>query len=173
MTYPSLAVANFFIEKARADGAPLSPMKLQKLVYYAEGWNLAYTGESLIDETIQAWQYGPVIPSLYHEFKHYGNGNIQTPGTTIDFSKGGLHVHAPNIKPSDSFSKELLERVWSVYKNYTAIELSSQTHTEGTPWHSIYVLKGMNSARGLEIPKEVIKTHFSDLRRANEGRAKA
>ncbi len=40
-------------------------MKLHKLLYYAAGWHLGFTGEPLFDEDIEAWQYGPVVPSIY------------------------------------------------------------------------------------------------------------
>jgi len=72
----ALAVANYFIKKGIDTKKSVSPMKLQKLVYFAHGWRLALYNSPLIDEAIQAWQYGPVIPGIYHEFKHYGNRDI-------------------------------------------------------------------------------------------------
>src|SRR5208282_4587731 len=70
--YPSMAVANWFIENlSRVD-----PLKLQKLVYFAHGWHLALRDQPLIDELVEAWDYGPVVPSLYHQFKRYGNQSI-------------------------------------------------------------------------------------------------
>ena len=55
--YNAIAVANYFIDKAKADGVPLTHMKLQKLIYFAHGWHLALYGEPLIDEEIQAWEF--------------------------------------------------------------------------------------------------------------------
>src|SRR5258708_4237314 len=70
--WKTLAAANFFLAKGLEDGVSIDPLKLQKLVYFAHGWHLAVTGKPLIDEYVEAWPYGPVIPSLYHRFKSYG-----------------------------------------------------------------------------------------------------
>jgi len=75
----SLAVANYFITKANDEGTELTPMKLIKLVYIAHGWHLGLKNESLIDEGVQAWKYGPVIKSVYDEFKGYKNGQVNRP----------------------------------------------------------------------------------------------
>lgn len=92
----SKSLANFLIDLAQAEGQTLDPMKLQKLVYYAHGWYAGYTGERLINEEVEAWPYGPVIPSLYDEFKRYGSGKIASKAT--DFCNGVL-VEVP--PPSD------------------------------------------------------------------------
>ena len=60
-------VANYFLSLCDEDAGDLiSNLKLQKLVYYAQGFHLAISGEPLFDEKIMAWEHGPVIPQLYH-----------------------------------------------------------------------------------------------------------
>jgi uncharacterized phage-associated protein len=72
--YSSKAVANTFLDIAKANNvADISPMKLQKLIYYAHAWHLAFLGQPLIKEEVQAWKFGPVIPDVYFEFKECGN----------------------------------------------------------------------------------------------------
>jgi uncharacterized phage-associated protein len=61
-------------EILRQYGRPMSPMKLQKLVYYSQSWQLAWTGVVLFNEPIQAWAMGPVVPSLYE--RHRGRYEI-------------------------------------------------------------------------------------------------
>src|SRR5437870_3577302 len=84
MAYEARAIANYFLDLAKLANQELNPMKIQKLVYYAHGWNLALDGQPLIDEAVEAWTYGPVIPSLYHEFKKYGGGPITSKASKIE-----------------------------------------------------------------------------------------
>ncbi|STU74866.1 Uncharacterized phage-associated protein [Klebsiella pneumoniae] len=63
MAYPTLAVANAFIEKALANElSDLTPMKLQKLMFYAQSWHLKIYDEPLIDDFFSKWQYGASYP---------------------------------------------------------------------------------------------------------------
>ncbi len=150
MSEPVLAVANFFIKKAADSGDPITPMKLLKLVYIAHGWHLALTGEPLIDEDVEAWKYGPVIPSLYRRYRDYGNSPIGADGVSgyVGFS------NELRIAP-------FLERIWEVYKDYTAIQLSSMTHTSDTPWYHIWHGKGGRHYLGANIPNDLIRTHYA------------
>ena len=69
--YSAIAVANCFLDIADAQSRPITPLKIQKLVYIAHGWHLAIYEEPLIVELVEAWKWGPVIPLLYHEFKNF------------------------------------------------------------------------------------------------------
>ena len=72
MTYPIKHVVNCFLQKDFEDGtASITPMKMQKLLYFLQGWHLAITGEPVIEEKFSAWQYGPVEENLYHMLKKY------------------------------------------------------------------------------------------------------
>lgn len=74
----SEAVANYFIQKSFDTGIGLTPMKLLKLVYIAHGWHRGYFSENLINDAVQAWRYGPVIPDLYRKVKGYGRRDIDS-----------------------------------------------------------------------------------------------
>ncbi|MBR6647500.1 MAG: DUF4065 domain-containing protein, partial [Clostridia bacterium] len=65
-------VANNFIARALNENVPLTPMKLQKLIYFLYKEYLKTTGERLFTESFEVWQYGPVIASVYDEFKGFG-----------------------------------------------------------------------------------------------------
>jgi uncharacterized phage-associated protein len=125
MSHSAKAVANYFIETAKREWEQLSAMKIQKLVYFAHGWYLALYNEPLLDEKIEAWRYGPVVPSLYHEFKFYGSGNIDY-ATDID-AGDGFRIITPKI-PNDRMLKAFLDRVWEVYGDFSAVQLSNMTH---------------------------------------------
>src|SRR5260370_13471552 len=85
MPYPAKAVANEFLELAKKDGQQLTQMQLQKLVYFAYGWYLAITGTRLIDERVEAWQWGPVVPSIYKEFKRFRSSSVREPARKVTF----------------------------------------------------------------------------------------
>lgn len=169
--YPVKAVANYFLELAEADGKRLDPMQIQKLVYFAHGWYLALTGEPLVEEHPEAWAYGPVFPSLYHEFKRYGAGFIQGRATEwhleIDPADGRLMDFRPIAITLDDdadearreFAKEVLRRVWGVYGSWTAVQLSQLTHFPGGPWD---VTRKANPGRkGTDIADPLIRDYFS------------
>lgn len=143
--YDSRIIANYFIDFARQDGATISPMKLQKLVYFAHGYYLAITGKPLIEEEIQAWQYGPVIESLYHEVKHYGNNGITE------------KIRMPNELALPKHIVDFLQKIWEVFGTFTAVQLSNMTHETGAPWEKVW----KRNAIRLIIPSEVIREYFS------------
>jgi len=70
------AVADYFIECSKNEKIFLSNLSIQKLSYFAYGWIIATEDEKLFYDRIEAWQYGPVIPSLYHQLKQFGRGRI-------------------------------------------------------------------------------------------------
>ncbi|MCP1120510.1 Panacea domain-containing protein [Robbsia andropogonis] len=121
MPYDARAIANFFIDLGLASGQAIDPMKLQKLVYYAVGWYAGYTGQPLIDEQIEAWPYGPVVPSIYHSFKGYGSSPIQRRLESV-----------PPILEADICG--FLNNVWQSYRDYSPLQLSSFSHEPGGPW---------------------------------------
>ena len=152
--YSAKAVANYFLDLAKAKGESLDPMKLQKLVYFAHGWFLAVHGKPLLNEEVQAWDYGPVIATLYHEFKDYGSGPIDD--YAYEFSPTALEK--PVIPPEDQGTIAVLNRIWEVYGKYSGIQLSNMTHAVGAPWRK--ALDGREGLRSVSIPNDLIREHF-------------
>src|SRR5689334_3355834 len=83
--YQSKAIANAFLNLGFREKRGISPMKLQKLVYFAHGYYPGAYKNPLIDECFEAWPYGPVVPSLYHEFKEFGNSRITRLASEFDW----------------------------------------------------------------------------------------
>lgn len=162
--YNALAVANYFLDKAKADGIPLTPMKLQKLIYFAHGWYLALYGEPLINEQVQAWDYGPVVSSVYHEFKKFGSGRIDQPGTDLD--PESFEFITPRISNTDSRTIALLDKVWEVYGKYTGIQLSNLTHEAGSAWTETRNNPEHAGLRSVGIPNQLIRQDFERKRAA-------
>lgn len=71
-------VANYFLSKLNIDeGSSITPLKLQKLVYYAKAWSLVWDDDELFNEPIEAWAHGPANLELYNEYKDYGWRSIE------------------------------------------------------------------------------------------------
>jgi uncharacterized phage-associated protein len=160
MAFKAIKVANSFLELAWANGKGLSPMKLQKLVYFAHGWRLAIEDEELIKEPIEVWPYGPVIEILYRKFRSYGNGSIKKLAADFAFQDGVIKVVKPKIQ-MDNPVNVLLDRIWQIYGNYTAIQLSNITHEVGSPWHTMMSrFRGHRLPKNTSIPNDLIREHF-------------
>lgn len=147
-------------------------MKLQKLVYFAQGWHLALLGEPLIAGPVEAWPYGPVVPSLYHEFKHFGNGEITGRATELDWGDGGVgfadfrqvRPEIPDDGSAESrHARALLDRIWEVYGPLTAIQLSNMTHEPGTPWDQVSQTHNHKIPRRTVVPDALIRAYFVQL----------
>jgi uncharacterized phage-associated protein len=165
MPYDAAAIANWFLEKGNAEGETATPMKLQKLVFFAHGWHLALMDKPLVNEKVQAWPYGPVIPSLYHELKQYGNNQVTRPVCVICRDSDGKAVAIrPTVAIEDTQTRDLLEAIWTVYgKPYSGIQLSNMTHLPGTPWQTIHKENKGRIPPDTEIPETVIKDYFKTL----------
>ncbi|KQP40004.1 Panacea domain-containing protein [Pseudorhodoferax sp. Leaf274] len=168
MPFSAKQIANFFLDCAAEERAAISPMKLQKLVYYAHGWYTGYTGTPLINEAVEAWQFGPVIPSLYHEFKRFGSGPIHGKATELDFASLQSTVVPP---PADGSVRAFLANVWNSYKGFTATKLSEMTHAADSPWARTW--QNNPGMRGVDIPFSEIQEHFGDAVRRSTARATA
>lgn len=158
------AVANYFLDLAERDKKTLNPMKIQKLVYLAHGWYLALTEKPLIQESVEAWTYGPVISDLYHEFKRWGNGDIQERATEVAFFGEWLQFEEPSVEDECADPdevKRLLDRVWKVYDQFTAVQLSNMTHQKETPWH--ITRKNNAGKRSVTISDSLIRDCFKKL----------
>jgi uncharacterized phage-associated protein len=162
MAFSAKAVANYFLGRAKSEGQSLDPMQIQKLVYYGQGWHLALRDKSLIRETIEAWPYGPVIESLFHEFKRWGSGAIRELAMR---DEGGIFGRQyASLDQEATFDEDLeaansiLDRVWQVYGNYSGIQLSDLTHKPNSPWATARAAS--RGARNIPISNESMKTYF-------------
>ena len=125
-------------------------MKLLKLVYLAHGWNLGFTSEPLISEQVQAWQWGPVIPALYHEIKEYKDRPI--PADVIP---------APEMLEPDIVTP-LLDAIWNAYSKFSGAQLSTITHEPGSPWFKVWNEQDGRNKRGAIIPNSLIEEYYKE-----------
>jgi uncharacterized phage-associated protein len=118
----------------------ITPLKLQKLLYYAEGLSLALRDKSLFSEPILAWKFGPVIKNVYKAYEYAGRNSIPCPAD----------IDECNI-PEDEFN--IIKTAMNFYGAYSAEKLVQMTHEE-YPYKS--------TARDQEISREAISEFFKD-----------
>lgn len=122
-------------EKKRSS---LTPLKLQKILYLAQGWSFVWDNKPLFKEEFEAWQYGPVSTEVYSEFRKYGRGEIP--------------AYEGSSCLADREARETLDAVWRDYASYSAFELVDLTHSQ-TPWKNADYLHQV-------ISTEDIKSYF-------------
>lgn len=131
-------IANYFLTFTNEDfGDVISNLKLQKLVYYAQGFHLALYDEPLFLDKIYAWQHGPVVESLYHEYKEHGSNGIPVPEVNSE-------LYPEKIR-------ELLNNIYDIYGQFSAWKLRNMTHEE-SPW--------LETPLNSEITPESMKRFF-------------
>lgn len=157
----ALAVANYFIELAQKENRPITLLGLIKRVYIAHGFSLAIFHKSLLDprfDKVEAWKYGPVIPSVYHSFKQFKANPITEKTVVMNWNAENCapEFHTPELKDSDS--KKIVKMVWERYKGTTDSQMVSLTHQKGTPWDMCYV-----ECENAEIPDGITKLFYTGM----------
>lgn len=148
--HDSRTVANRFLKLARENGTTLTSMQLLKLVYIAHGWMLGLYGSALIQDDVQAWQYGPVIPKLYNAVRKYGSSPI-TEELLVLGDRG-----------FNESEESIIQQVYDAYGDKSGPALSRLTHAAGTPWKLTYE----PGEFGTPIPQDLIEDHYKRLARA-------
>lgn len=125
----ALNVGNSILIRAFTENIDITPMKLQKLIYFVYRDYLHETGMPLFEERFETWKYGPVLPSVYNKFKNYGANAIRKYAIESD----GKTVFTVNEEGSPIF-KKVMDNIWNICKGFDGIYLSSITHKEGSAW---------------------------------------
>ena len=142
-------VANFYISKAEpGSGSLMTPLRLQKLVYYSQAWSLAILGEPLFNGAFLAWVHGPVNYDLWRKYKEYSYRPIP-----------------PRKFAAHKFSEDqldLLEEVWEVYGQFDAKYLEQLTHNE-RPWQEAREGYAPGDRCNVIISMDTMKEYYSGL----------
>lgn len=129
----------------------ITPLALQKLLYYSQGFFKAFTSEYLFHNNCEAWIHGPVYRTVYDKYKHYGYNPIEDD----EFSCSDIEL--------TKIEKELLDSVIRNFGCYSGKVLEKMTHAE-MPWsHTRMGLKDDESSNRI-IEKELIGRYFKDTK---------
>ena len=145
--YTSKDIAEWFINRAAMiseqydeESLKMTNLRLQKIVYYAQACQMALKNEKLFDEPIEAWDYGPVVSSLYHEYK-----------------RCGAHVIEPTYFPDiDDETAIMLEFIYQFFGKFTGEYLVALTHEE-EPYISAYTPNKMHNIMNDDKIKKIFK----------------
>lgn len=160
-----LMVANHFIhlslnEKEKVP--PLHWMKLQALVYYAQGWKCGVDSTPLFEEDILAYPWGPGVRNLEIAMQKTGKTEIDQYLPFLSFSSFNPE-YIRWIEPT-SRGLELcrldpvIMRVWETHKDLTHIQLMNSTHASGEPWEIVSHLFDLTQCP--TIPRSLIQKCF-------------
>lgn len=133
--YKAMDVACAIVNFANEIGHPISNLKLQKILYFVQGYYMQMKRVPFFDDEIEAWPYGPVVLNVYEQFQQYGANFIPSTYGYSTFSFEDLEFKE-NQYTESVFSKEDLSFIKSVVKKlnkYTASQLVTITHAQD-PW---------------------------------------
>lgn len=153
-------VARYIINYSNQKEYGISNLRLQKLLYFVQAYYLAFTevGTPCFNDEIEAWDFGPVVPRVYQEFKRFGSGNIPTITSYIVFDDEDIwsaHSVEFDNETIPKCDRERINKVVDKFSSYSTTSLVSLTHNQ-RPWRDAY--SGINN--GI-ISKESIKEYFS------------
>lgn len=127
----------------------ITHLKLQKLLYNAQGIYLAMTGNKLFAENLEAWTHGPVVRDVYDTYCVFGRSPIIIPATPEN------DQIVTKIE-SDTETKEILDMVYDTFSIYTAWQLREMSHEKGSPWEKTEI----NETIDTELIKDYFKKEF-------------
>lgn len=155
----AVSVANWFVNNLTDPeaGSVVTHLQVQKLLYFAQAWHMMVLDRPLFDDDMEAWPHGPVVPSVWHNFKEYSWNPIPPGG-----SSEGI----------DDESTVVLQQVLDAYGGFGAKKLEAMTHAE-RPWIDARGNLSPEERCNVVIRKEAIldfyKATYGDLEDGEEG----
>lgn len=150
MAYKATEIAWKLLKEGSKKEIGISNLQLQKLVYISHGYMLGWKNKPLSEDPMEAWEYGPVVGSVYHAFKDHKRNKITV-------SKEVL-----TDLDDDEDAEHIIGGVLDKYGKMSAPELVSLTHQKGTPWRDTWD-KDAKHKYSVPIDNDIIKNHFRKL----------
>ena len=137
--YSAQEIAKWFINEIHPE-----PLKLQKLLYFAQGYSYAFYDQELFCEDMEAWVHGPVVPSVYYTYRSFSFNPINISYQLSEFDPRTLDV---------------LNYVKEKFSKYDSKFLEAMTHNQ-EPW--LLAREGLDPDERSEktISKQSIANYF-------------
>lgn len=159
--YNVLDICRYVINYSNKHDYGVSNLKLQKLLYFIQVYFLinSKNQEPCFYEDIRAWNFGPVVPEAYHEYKQFGSSDIPSINSYIDFNErepwdSPILIFNENCIRNED--KKLINTVINDLSDYSATDLVSITHNQA-PWKNAY-----NRKKNSVITIEAIRKYFNE-----------
>lgn len=128
--YNSMDIADYFVQSSLKQKLDINNLKLQKLLYYFYAKYLVEGKGNPFSEKFEKWQYGPVLPDVYHTYKQfYGSEITEVPNRYLfNNDKRVFEVHEFDEKKLPDEMKREIDEFVTRLKNYDAFDLVERTH---------------------------------------------
>lgn len=156
--YHPVAIGNYFIALGRQEKIKINLLKLIKLVYVAQGFHIALTGKILMDEAPEAWKYGPMVPTIFYTFRNR-KAPFKKPAHILNEHTYQGWVR-PDINEDDNATREILNWVWDIYKDFNADQLSTLTRGENSAWAEALKMNSKTRLRNRHITSNLLRKEF-------------
>lgn len=156
-----LNIARYIVNYSNEKKYNISNLSLQKLLYFVQAYYLAFTPlhKPCFDDEIEAWDFGPVVPRVYREFRRFGGGHIPPIEQYILFTPENIwnsQVVDFNENVIPKADRKIIQSVVDNFKNYSATDLVSLTHSQ-RPWKEAFAHGGNRI-----ISKSAIRGYFEN-----------
>lgn len=150
-------VCRYFIDRGVYDGRPVCQIRLQKLLYFSQGFHLADQERKLFRDRIYAWKYGPVVKTVYEELKHFGTKSIQPRNAKYGYQIPGDQENL-SIR-----SIKFLNTIWKNFGMFVPFELVKMTHKTDSPWYKIAEAHNWNIPHDTQMDPVKMGTYFKQF----------
>jgi uncharacterized phage-associated protein len=150
-------IANYMLDVAANKGVSLTNLALQKLLFFAHAISLAERKTKLVSGYFEAWQFGPVHPTVYQAFKAAGPNTIDFRAESFD---PVTRTRRSLQQLADSATRDICDRVMVQFGRMSAGRLVDITHAVGGPWHQVVSASKTGANIGLRISDEIIVERY-------------
>lgn len=156
MIYNALSVARYVIDYSNKKDYGISNLKLQKVLYFIQAYFLIKCGTPCFKEDIEAWDFGPVVPVVYRQYKQYGSNNIPETEKCSLFDSLDDYQQMSDDEAIFEDDKVNIQAVVDEFKDYSATDLVRLTHSQAT-WSNVYIPHA-----NCVITQDSIREYFND-----------
>jgi uncharacterized phage-associated protein len=162
MTFDPRSLANYILDATDQMAIGVTNMALNKILYFSHGWYLALESCPLTSGAFEAWEHGPVLPVICHQFKNYKDQPIRSRATQIDLDTGA------DVAILYEFPEAVLnhlDRMINFYAPKSGPLLSFMSHEQGAPWDTV---RSRPNQSEMVICNEMIETFFATKLRSRK-----